>query len=1096
MDFSPWKYTDAELYGLLLGLYVKFELVGDSDCLTELLNYIHDVALLYKQTAYHCFRHACDITYLVFFILYDLGAAEWFAFSKLEVAAMLTASLGHDSLHPGTNNLYQVNAKTDAARLFGVRSPLEKQSVYVVLQLLLSRNLVHKLDIEHDFFTDNADTALQGEFLSKLPSFKDGIDPEDTPQLLSPFADVLVPGIAPRLSGEDLKRRLASFDKKEKLFYRIVYEGILNTDMFFHFILLEDLARLVDSIIVQQPDESESDDDECECTSENVEGSQESTERMYKSDSLCAELLEAQTREPLDAPSNAVVPNARSTAGFPPLPEEAVDSVASRPNVSRIRGGEAPVPPPLAQLNPGMQPYAKTLFSTSYSSVTSNASLMGLNSSSNGNSNGRRRPLSVSSPISPLARSGLEQAERAISLHKLEGGLSSLQLKAMEDSSAALLPEFPAIYGSMATSLDSQSDNTEGSVRDQICKVTSQSGNSRGGSDSGDSGETVISVSYCFPAAEKLPTQSLRLPAAHRRLLLSAILHLADISNAARPPEIMLMWSKLVTEEFVQQSDLEKKYGLPVSPSMDRETYSQARSSVDFNQLVVRPTFELLADVLPPVGVFVQWCDHNKALWQSELESDASPFGRGSLRHAASTNGAFAGDRDERNETRTKRGTFEKSLLASEQSLSLSSSKIAEEEVESESLKPVGAGEPVSYYDSTDTPEPVRCNESESSSSAVSRKSSKIDALVLGGSKSPANRLKSSFFDSSSLGRERRLSVAAGTVEIPAFMMHNAQAAASLLDLSSSDLSGSLSQSLNTLGTPTQQTNALSSGRLGSLKSDHQAQLSSKGSLLENVLIISPAPKNTGSISQLDSADGGKGARARKEGGQLSNSTSILIGQSSGGAKVGTSEANSSMSTSALQLERGTGEFPFLFHYQKYHHINHGGLHHSHQHTSGLSKHKPHGQKNPSSDLQDSHESGPLAADTGSLSKLSVKERSLSATGAGSQANPAALVIDESLRSSVDSGFGTGTAGDGSKGKSPVVGRWGKLFIAAQTLNQHPKNSQLSSAEQLVTNKYPRKSSTTSTASSTKSKSQESANLPSKSSILQNSGKLKKVTEP
>ena len=68
--------------------------------------------------------------------------------------------------------------------------------------------------------------------------------------------------------------------------------------------------------------------------------------------------------------------------------------------------------------------------------------------------------------------------------------------------------------------------------------------------------------------------------AEHRLLAMKAIMHVADISNAARPPWLAGMWTRAVYDEFFRQGDAEKEMGVDVSPLCDRETVAIAESQV------------------------------------------------------------------------------------------------------------------------------------------------------------------------------------------------------------------------------------------------------------------------------------------------------------------------------------------------------------------------------------------------------------------------------------------------------------------------------------------------------------------------------------
>ena len=68
--------------------------------------------------------------------------------------------------------------------------------------------------------------------------------------------------------------------------------------------------------------------------------------------------------------------------------------------------------------------------------------------------------------------------------------------------------------------------------------------------------------------------------AEHRLVAMKTLMHVADISNAGRPPWFAGMWTRAIYEEFYKQGDAEKEMGLDVSPLCDRETVAIAESQV------------------------------------------------------------------------------------------------------------------------------------------------------------------------------------------------------------------------------------------------------------------------------------------------------------------------------------------------------------------------------------------------------------------------------------------------------------------------------------------------------------------------------------
>src|SRR5690349_7803026 len=96
--FNVWDHTLPEIYGIILAMFVKLDLVK---CLNitegELLDFIIDVDRGYLATYYQSFFHAADVTAVLYHILLDMNASQYL--SKPDMAALLLAGLCHDIGH-------------------------------------------------------------------------------------------------------------------------------------------------------------------------------------------------------------------------------------------------------------------------------------------------------------------------------------------------------------------------------------------------------------------------------------------------------------------------------------------------------------------------------------------------------------------------------------------------------------------------------------------------------------------------------------------------------------------------------------------------------------------------------------------------------------------------------------------------------------------------------------------------------------------------------------------------------------------------------------------------------------------------------------
>ncbi|KAI8384745.1 uncharacterized protein BYT42DRAFT_612424 [Radiomyces spectabilis] len=112
---------------------------------------------------------------------------------------------------------------------------------------------------------------------------------------------------------------------------------------------------------------------------------------------------------------------------------------------------------------------------------------------------------------------------------------------------------------------------------------------------------------------------------AHYQSFSRVLLHAADISNTVRPWPICKQWSDRIVAEFFRQGDAERAAGLPVSPGMDRFCAVRETMSVNFGDVVVKPYFEALTQLLPEADVFLAILTDNRDQWH-QLQEGPSIF--------------------------------------------------------------------------------------------------------------------------------------------------------------------------------------------------------------------------------------------------------------------------------------------------------------------------------------------------------------------------------------------------------------------------------------------------------------------------------------
>jgi len=107
--------------------------------LTTLVTFLRAVEAEYvSDNQYHTSVHAADVLQTLHCLIQMGRGGISEALEKIDVYAMLLSAVVHDIGHPGTNNLYQINAKTDLAIMYDGKSCLENMHAAKTFQLILN----------------------------------------------------------------------------------------------------------------------------------------------------------------------------------------------------------------------------------------------------------------------------------------------------------------------------------------------------------------------------------------------------------------------------------------------------------------------------------------------------------------------------------------------------------------------------------------------------------------------------------------------------------------------------------------------------------------------------------------------------------------------------------------------------------------------------------------------------------------------------------------------------------------------------------------------------------------------------------------------
>ncbi|OQS03511.1 hypothetical protein THRCLA_04178 [Thraustotheca clavata] len=111
-----------------------------------------------------------------------------------------------------------------------------------------------------------------------------------------------------------------------------------------------------------------------------------------------------------------------------------------------------------------------------------------------------------------------------------------------------------------------------------------------------------------------------RLSIEDTQVLCSFFLHCADLSNAAKPWKTAERWAQLITKEFFEQGQAEKRQGMPVSPNCDAMTTMVPELQIKFINFAVLPCFSTLQTLFPKATEAVTFAVDNIRYWEAKRD--------------------------------------------------------------------------------------------------------------------------------------------------------------------------------------------------------------------------------------------------------------------------------------------------------------------------------------------------------------------------------------------------------------------------------------------------------------------------------------------
>ncbi|XP_025084324.1 high affinity cGMP-specific 3',5'-cyclic phosphodiesterase 9A-like isoform X1 [Pomacea canaliculata] len=136
--FDNWQWDDSEMLILLRQMYVDLGLVSRFNIqMPTLLRWLFKVYTKYNHVPFHNFKHCFMVSQMMYGLVWLMDLPS--KLDPLEILILLTSAICHDLDHPGYNNAYQINARTELALRYNDISPLENHHCAVAFEILESK---------------------------------------------------------------------------------------------------------------------------------------------------------------------------------------------------------------------------------------------------------------------------------------------------------------------------------------------------------------------------------------------------------------------------------------------------------------------------------------------------------------------------------------------------------------------------------------------------------------------------------------------------------------------------------------------------------------------------------------------------------------------------------------------------------------------------------------------------------------------------------------------------------------------------------------------------------------------------------------------
>jgi hypothetical protein len=135
VNFDAPQWAGTGLFKVVFAIYSRFNLLEEFKISAETcFRYLHGIISTYKKVPYHNCVHAIDVTQ---YCGYELLLCKLDGvIPKIEILALLVASVCHDANHDGFTNVYNTKAETPLGILFKNQSVMETHHCEVSIGVL------------------------------------------------------------------------------------------------------------------------------------------------------------------------------------------------------------------------------------------------------------------------------------------------------------------------------------------------------------------------------------------------------------------------------------------------------------------------------------------------------------------------------------------------------------------------------------------------------------------------------------------------------------------------------------------------------------------------------------------------------------------------------------------------------------------------------------------------------------------------------------------------------------------------------------------------------------------------------------------------